>query len=118
MNTLEQNETLQHLPYELLKNPERRAIQAFIKNRFRSFGRLKIAMIAAFIVYLTLLYIFETVHTTITELAIFDNIFNLFPLVIFLGLAIVFHNRKKRFAIPDDGIDKVIEKLKLQQVPA
>lgn len=76
---------LQHLPSELLNNPERNAVQAFLK-KVHTFNRLKIAMIVAFIVYMVLLYFFETVHTTNSDLARFDYIFNLFPLALFSGL--------------------------------
>ncbi len=38
--------------------------------------------------------------------------FNLFPLAIFLVLAVVFYIRRKMFAIPDGEIDGLVEKLK------
>jgi len=118
MNPLVKHSILQLLPSKLLKNPERNTFQAFLKKKIHTFYKLKIAMIIAFIVYLVLLYIFETIHTTISDLAIFDNIFNLFPLAIFLGLAIAFHNRQKKFAIAENEIDAAIEELKSQQVTA
>jgi len=118
MNTLVKHPILQHLPSELLKNPERNTLQAFLKKKIHTFYRLKIAMIIAFVIYLVLLYVFETVHTTVRDLAMFDSVFNLLPLAIFLGLAITFHNRRKRFAIPENEIDAAIEELRSQHVPA
>ena len=118
MNPLSKNETLQHLPNELLQNPERNAIQAYLKKKLRTFGKLKIAMIVAFIIYLVILYIFETIHTTIKELAVFDNIFNLVPLAIFLVSTVAFYKRQKMFVIPEDELDAAIEELKSQQMPA
>ena len=118
MNTSIKHPILQHLPSELLNNPERSAVQAFLKKKVHTFNRLKIAMIVAFIVYLVLLYFFETVHTTHSDLTRFDNIFNLFPLLLFFGLAFAFHIHGKRYAIPENQIDAAIEELRSDHVPA
>ena len=118
METSAVHEIFQYLPQNILGNPERSTIQAFLKKKHRYFSRLMIAMIIGFVIYLVLLYIFEILHTTITELAVFDNIFNLLPLAIFLVLVITFHIRRKMFAIPDSEIDNLIKQLKSQQVPA
>lgn len=118
MNTLAKHPILQFLPSKLTNNPDRNTLLAFLKKKVHTFYRLKIAMIMAFGVYLVLLYIFETIHTTMSDLAMFDNIFNLFPLALFLGLAIAFHDRGKKFAVAENEIDAAIEELRSQQVPA
>jgi hypothetical protein len=51
-------------------------------------------MIIAFVGYGVLLFLFEAIHTTVRGLAVFDNIFNLFPMLLFSALAIASHNRQ------------------------
>lgn len=118
MNTSAEHGILQSLPNDLRKNPERNAIQAFLKKKSRNSGRLAIVMISAFVIYCILLYIFETVHTSMPDLAILDNVLNLFPLALFPGLAIAFFVRRRMFSIPENEIDAVVEKLKSQHASA
>jgi hypothetical protein len=78
------------------QTPERNSIFTSVNKKAHTFTLLRNAMIVVSIVYLVLLFIFENIHTTISGLAQYDNIFNLFPLILFPTLAIVFHHYRKK----------------------
>ena len=100
------------LPPELLKNPNRDTIQTFLMKKVNTFYKWKIAMIIALIIYLVLLFIFESIHLTVKSLAIFNNVFNLVPLIVFLVLAIVFHNLQKKYRVTEQELDAALKEFK------
>jgi len=104
---------LQQLPSQLLKGGDRKAIHAFLKQKSRTFKRLKVVTIIASIIYLVLLFIFEAVHTKVLSLAKFDNIFNLIPLILFPVLAIIFHKLQKKCDASKNEMDAVMEEINL-----
>jgi hypothetical protein len=115
MNTSSEQEILQYPPKYLQKHRQCNEIQAFQKKRYSNSGRPRITANLAFIVCLILLCIFETVHMTMLDLAILDNVLYSFPLALFLGLAIAFHIRRKIFYIPEGEFDAIVDKLKPQR---
>ena len=112
MKTSPARQIIQNLPSELLRNPDRNAVQDFLKRKLHTFRRLKNIMAVSFIVYLVLLFLFEAFHTTVSGLAKFDNILNLLPLILFLVLAVMFYNFQKNYNIAENDIDAVIAGIK------
>jgi hypothetical protein len=106
------------IPDELLKNPECKAIQAFMKRKVKLYRSLKNLMIFVFIVYIILLFLFEKFHTKVSGLAIFDNILNLFPLILFPILAFVFYNHQKKYDLSEKEIDNLIAEIRSKQLSA
>jgi len=109
MDSIARQLILDKLPLELLKNPNRDTIQTFLMKKVNTFYKWKIAMIIALIIYLVLLFIFESIHLTVKSIAIFDNIFNLVPLIVFLVLAIVFHNLQKKYRVSEQELDAALK---------
>jgi len=77
-----QLQILQYVPPELLNNPDPIAVGAFLRRKVRTLSRLRTAMIVAFAMYFIPLYIFD-----------------LLPLILFAGLAVVFHIQRKWFSL-------------------
>jgi hypothetical protein len=119
MNSLSKHPILQHLPYELLQNPDRNAIILFLKKRMKIFYRIKIASIIAFIVSIVLYFIFKDVHSSEKGLALFDTYANVWPIICFPISAFLFHKLGKQYNLTESEIDAEIGKFKSQrQVPA
>jgi membrane protein YdbS with pleckstrin-like domain len=119
MSPLAKHPILQHLPFELLQNPDRDGIILFLKKKVKTFYRIKIGMIIAFIVSVVLYFIFKDVHSSEKGLAILDNYADVLPLILFPILAFSFHKLGKQYSLTESEIDTEIGKFKSQQqVPA
>lgn len=114
-NIIEKYPVLIYLPDPLRNNPESNSISDYLKKKKRTNYSLMISMIVCFVLYSVLLYIFETIHLKVKELAAYDNIFNLLPLVLFLVPGIIFYRRIKKYDIPESEIKTITKKLKSEK---
>ena len=112
MDSFVKHPILQRLPSRLLNEGNRNVIHVFLKQKSRTFKRLKEITIVTSISYIVLLFIFEAVHTKVLSLAKFDNLFNLVPLILLPVLAIVFHKLEKKYDASENEMDAIMEEIK------
>lgn len=115
MNPLINHRILQHLPFELLKNPDKEKIQKYLKKQIRTLFRLKILMIIFLIADIIFYLPFMNFHTPVNEMARFDKFADFFPLISFLLLAFLLHRGQKKYNISEIEIENEIKKFKSPQ---
>jgi uncharacterized membrane protein len=110
---------LRQLPFDVLQNPDRQAIHAFLKKKVQIFKRLKLSSIVVSIIIAPMFYFFANLDSTIKGIPLVVTLNDFIPMIIFPILAIIFHRLAKQYNLTDREIDIEINKYKSKQnVPA
>jgi len=108
MNPLLQHKTLQHLPRELLKNPNRQQIRGWLDKKVRIFRRIRIVSLAFIPIIIAYQYFRPTGHSAEKGQMLLDSVGDVLQLMMFPMLAILFYILERQYRISDEEVSNTL----------